>query len=123
MSKLIKITHGLVNSGDKVQKQILSNTEEFILLSNFARRQDGLRDANKVIDELRKGSRVIYTNTNCGNGYFFVVGFVEDQGGEEVANGTTNGLQYLRTSWRVVIVKDTQSNSTDPQITWDQVLS
>ena len=34
--------------------------------------------ANKVINELRKGSRVIYTNTNCGNGYFFVVGFVED---------------------------------------------
>ncbi|MCB1660141.1 MAG: hypothetical protein KDI39_18115 [Pseudomonadales bacterium] len=33
--------------------------------------------ANKVINELRKGSRVIYTNTNCGNGYFFVVGFVE----------------------------------------------
>ena len=34
--------------------------------------------ANKVINELRKGSRVIYTNTNCGDGYFFVVGFVED---------------------------------------------
>ena len=29
------------------------------------------------------------------------------------ANQTTNGLQYLRTTWRVVIVKDTQSNSTD----------
>ena len=48
---------------------------------------------------------------------------IDDQGGEEVANGTTNGLQYLRTSWRVVIVKDTQSNSTDPQITWDQVFT
>ena len=47
----------------------------------------------------------------------------DDQGGEEVVNNTANGLQYLRTSWRVVIVKDTQSNSTDPQITWDQVFS
>ena len=34
-----------------------------------------------------------------------------------------NGLQYLRTSWRVVIVKDTQSNSTDTNITWDQVFT
>ena len=47
----------------------------------------------------------------------------DDQGGEEVVNNTANGLQYLRTSWRVVIVKDNQSNSTDPQITWDQVFS
>ena len=47
----------------------------------------------------------------------------DDQGGEEVVNNTTNGLQYLRTSWRVVIVKDTQSNSTDANITWDQVFS
>ena len=47
----------------------------------------------------------------------------DDQGGEEVVNNTSNGLQYLRTSWRVVIVKDTQSNSTDPQITWDQVFT
>ena len=48
---------------------------------------------------------------------------IDDQGGEEVVNNTANGLQYLRTSWRVVIVKDTQSNSTDPNITWDQVFS
>ena len=48
---------------------------------------------------------------------------LDDQGGEEVVNNTANGLQYLRTSWRVVIVKDTQSNSTDPNITWDQVFS
>ena len=48
---------------------------------------------------------------------------LDDQGGEEVVNNTTNGLQYLRTSWRVVIVKDTQSNRTDPQITWDQVFT
>ena len=44
---------------------------------------------------------------------------LDDQGGEEVVNNTANGLQYLRTSWRVVIVKDTQSNSTDANITWD----
>ena len=47
----------------------------------------------------------------------------DDQGGEEVVNSTANGLQYLRTSWRVVIVKDIQSNSTDANITWDQVFS
>ena len=47
----------------------------------------------------------------------------DDQGGEEVVNITANGLQYLRTTWRVVIVKDTQSNSTDTNITWDQVFS
>ena len=29
----------------------------------------------------------------------------------------------MRTSRRVVIVKDTQSNSTDANITWDQVFS
>lgn len=33
--------------------------------------------ANKIINEIKKGSKVIYTNTNCGDGYFFVVGFVE----------------------------------------------
>ena len=47
----------------------------------------------------------------------------DDQGGEEVVNSTANGLQYLRTTWRVVIIKDTQSNSTDAQITWDQVFT
>ena len=35
--------------------------------------------ANEVISELKKGSRVVYTNTNSGNGYFWVVGFVEDK--------------------------------------------
>ena len=37
--------------------------------------------------------------------------------------GLATGKQYLRTSWRIVIVKDTQSNSTDPNITWDQVFA
>ena len=78
---------------------------------------------------------IISTNTRVGNKVksIYIKGSItltanqenqtDDQGGEEVVNNTTNGLQYLRTSWRIVIVKDTQSNSTDPQITWDQVFS
>ena len=41
--------------------------------------------------------------------------------GEKVIDGLATGKQYLRTSWRIVIIKDTQSNSTDANITWDQV--
>ena len=37
------------------------------------------KHANEVINELNNGSRVVYTNTNSGNGYFWVVGFVEDK--------------------------------------------
>ena len=72
------------------------------------------RVGNKVKCKYIKGSILVTANQE---------NIVDDQGGEEVANGTTNGLQYLRTSWRVVIVKDTQSNSTDPNITWDQVFA
>lgn len=72
------------------------------------------RVGNKVRCKYIKGSILVTANQE---------NIIDDQGGEEVANGTTNGLQYLRTSWRVVIVKDTQSNSTDPQITWDQVFT
>ena len=72
------------------------------------------RVGNKVKCKYIKGSILVTANQE---------NVIDDQGGEEVANGTTNGLQYLRTSWRVVIVKDTQSNSTDPQITWDQVFT
>ena len=75
------------------------------------------RVGNKVKSIYIKGSITLTANQeNSGASS-------DDQGGEEVVNNTANGLQYLRTSWRVVIVKDTQSNSTDPQITWDQVFS
>lgn len=37
------------------------------------------KHANEVINKLYSGSRVVYTNTNSGNGYFWVVGFVEDK--------------------------------------------
>lgn len=46
----------------------------------------------------------------------------EVQYGERVlTSGTTPVFQYLRTTWRVVIVKDMQVNSADPYVTWDQV--
>lgn len=72
------------------------------------------RVGNKVKSIYMKGSITLTANQENN---------LDDQGGEEIVNNTDNGLQYLRTSWRVVIVKDTQSNSTDPQITWDQVFA
>ena len=72
------------------------------------------RVGNKVKSVYIKGSITLTANQENNT---------DDQGGEEVVNNAVNGLQYLRTTWRVVIVKDTQSNSTDPQITWDQVFT
>ena len=72
------------------------------------------RVGNKVKSIYMKGSITLTANQENNS---------DDQGGEEVVNNTTNGLQYLRTSWRIVIVKDTQSNSTDANITWDQVFA
>ena len=72
------------------------------------------RVGNKVKSVYMKGSITLTANQE---------NVLDDQGGEEVANATANGLQYLRTSWRIVIVKDTQSNSTDANITWDQVFA
>ena len=44
------------------------------------------------------------------------------QGGEAFATATANPRnEYLRTTYRMVIVKDMQVNSTDAQITWPQV--
>jgi len=44
------------------------------------------------------------------------------QGGEAFATATANPRDdYLRTTYRMVIVKDMQVNSTDAQITWPQV--
>jgi len=45
----------------------------------------------------------------------------EIQYGERSLNTGASVGQYMRTSWRVVIVKDLQVNSADPFITWDQV--
>ena len=72
------------------------------------------RVGNKVKSIYMKGSITLTANQENN---------LDDQGGEEVVNNTNNGLQYLRTSWRIVIVKDTQSNSTDANITWDQVFA
>lgn len=45
-----------------------------------------------------------------------------DQGGESTVTASTGaGPQYLRTSFRMVIVKDLQVNSTDTNVTWQQV--
>lgn len=45
------------------------------------------------------------------------------QGGETLATVSvvTNAQHYLRTTYRMVIVKDMQVNSTDTQVTWAQV--
>ena len=72
------------------------------------------RVGNKIKTKYLKGSITVSANQED---------ITDDQGGEEVANMVANGRQYLRTTWRVVIVKDTQSNSTDTNITWNQVFS
>ena len=46
------------------------------------------------------------------------------QGGETMAHtvsAATTAQNYLRTTFRMVIVKDMQVNSTDAQLTWAQV--
>jgi hypothetical protein len=46
----------------------------------------------------------------------------KEQGGEQVAQlAASDGLSYLRTTYRFVIVKDLQVNSTDVNIGWHQV--
>ena len=49
-------------------------------------------------------------------------GNIDIQNGESVAYTTSaNPWNYLRTTYRFVIVKDLQVNSTDVQVTWQQV--
>ena len=43
------------------------------------------------------------------------------QGGETFTADAANAKQYLRTTYRMCIVKDLQANSTDAQVTWNQV--
>lgn len=49
---------------------------------------------------------------------------VHAQNGESFVSSksTQSNFQYLRTSYRMLIVKDLQVNSTDTQITWQQVM-
>ena len=44
------------------------------------------------------------------------------QGGESGIFNSTNGQYYLRTTFRWMVVKDLQVNSTDAQLTWNQVM-
>lgn len=73
------------------------------------------RIGNKVKVEYVKGA---FTFTAATTNETLV-----DQGGEgyTVLKSTTPRNNYLRTTFRMVIVKDLQVNSTDPQITWSQV--
>ena len=49
-------------------------------------------------------------------------GNIDSQNGESVAyTASANPWNYLRTTYRFVIVKDLQVNSTDVQVTWQQV--
>ena len=43
------------------------------------------------------------------------------QNGESLASGAAATQSYLRTTFRMVVVKDMQVNSTDTQVTWAQV--
>lgn len=72
------------------------------------------RIGNKIKPKYLKGTILLSANQENTS---------DTQNGEEVVNMTVNGLEYMRTTWRIVIVKDTQSNSTDVNITWDQVFS
>ena len=73
------------------------------------------RVGNKVKCKYIKGSILLTANQENSS--------ADSQNGEKVIDGLATGKQYLRTSWRIVIVKDTQSNSTDANITWDQVFT
>jgi len=73
------------------------------------------RIGNKVKMNYAKGA-FTFTAANVNNQ-------VVAQGGEEVALEVGNeGNDYLRTTFRMVIVKDLQVNSTNAQITWDNVM-
>lgn len=49
------------------------------------------------------------------------VATVTSQGGEAIAKDDNNVTDYLRTTFRMAIVKDLQVNSTDTEVTWAQV--
>ena len=73
------------------------------------------RVANKI-------KPIYYKGAFTFNAAYVDSGLVKDQSGEAIAGLTaSNKLSYLRTTYRMVIVKDLQVNSTDPQINWAQV--
>ena len=61
------------------------------------------RVGNKVKCKYIKGSILLTANQENSS--------ADVQNGEKVMDQLATGKQYLRTSWRIVIVKDTQSNS------------
>lgn len=80
----------------------------------------GTRIGNKVTCKYLKGcatlsaARILGPSTGATNG---------DMNGEALATAgnATQVWQYLRTTFRVVIVKDMQVNSMDNQVIWDDV--
>ncbi|AXH75180.1 MAG: capsid protein [Cressdnaviricota sp.] len=61
-----------------------------------------------------QGAKIVGPSTGATSG---------DMNGEALATASnaTSVYQFLRTTWRVVIVKDLQVNSTADSITWDDV--
>ena len=77
------------------------------------------RIGNKIKVKYVKGA-FTFTAAVLGDG----VGIQRAQGGETMAhtlNAGTAAQNYLRTTYRMVIVKDVQVNSTDGNVTWAQV--
>ena len=77
------------------------------------------RIGNKIKVKYVKGA-FTFTAAVLGDG----VGIQRAQGGETLVhtlNAGTAPQNYLRTAYRMVIVKDVQVNSTDAQLTWAQV--
>ena len=78
------------------------------------------RIGNKVKGNYLKGAMTLTAARQQGASSGATNG---DQNGESLATATdaTSIEQFLRTTWRVVIFKDLQVNSTDPYIGWADV--
>lgn len=76
------------------------------------------RIGNKIKVKYVKGA-FTFNAAVLGDG----TGLARSQGGEALAHTFTGtaAQNYLRTTYRMVIVKDMQVNSTDAQVTWAQV--
>ena len=76
------------------------------------------RIGHKIRVKYVKGA-FTFTAAVLGDG----TGLARSQGGEALAHTFTGtaAQNYLRTTYRMVIVKDMQVNSTDTQLTWAQV--
>jgi len=76
------------------------------------------RIGNKIKIKYVKGA-FTFTAAVLGDG----TAAQKTQGGESLATVSvvTHAQSYLRTTYRMVIVKDMQVNSTDTQVTWSQV--